>query len=419
LRSPGDSVTADTRHQGPTGRRFFLVLASLTTLGPFALDMYLPALPSLARDLRVSESASQLTLTACLVGLGVGQLIVGPVSDALGRRLPLVAALLTFTAATLLCAAAPSLELLVGFRGLQGMAGGGAGVIAIAMVRDHYSGTAAARLFSLLLVVTLLSPLLAPTLGGELMLVTSWRGVFIAVAAIGLLILLAAVLGLPESLPSGRRRQGGFWDAAQTMGRLGVDRSFISYAIPAALTTAALFTYLAGSSFVLEQIYGTSPQVYGLLFGLNGLTLGISSQLNRWMLNRVSAESLFGIGVAGSVIGGVALLAALAFGIPGLPAIIGPVLLIVASNGFVGPNSLALALSPHPDVAGSGSALLGSLRFGIGGLMAPLVGLMDVKSAVPLGVIMCTCCVGAAIVYLSVKPKRNGVFQHPEIADVL
>lgn len=388
--------------------RFYFVLAFLTTLGPFSLDMYLPGLPALGRDLRGSESAVQLTLTACLVGLGVGQLIGGPLSDMIGRRTPLIGALLTYSAASVLCAFAPTLPALIVLRLVQGMTGGVVGVVATAVVRDRYSGRAAARFYSLLFLVTLLSPLFAPVIGGEVLLVTTWRGIFLVLAGIGLLLLGIALLGLHETLPPAGRRMGGIAASVQTLMRLASDREFLGYALPSALATGAIFTYLAGSSFVIEDVYHVTPQVYGLLFALNGVAIGISTQANRWLLIRFSSQNLFQIGLISLACGGIALLLGVLFGVPGVFAMVGPVLLIVASNGFVGPNSLALALTPHPDAAGSGSAVLGSLRFAVGGAVGPLVGLFGTTSAVPLAATMCGLTAGALLLSL-VSRRRLGL----------
>ena len=387
--------------------RFYFVLAFLTTLGPFSLDMYLPGLPALGRDLLGTESAVQLTLTACLVGLGVGQLVGGPLSDMIGRRKPLIGALVTYAAASIICALAPTLPALIVARLLQGTAGGVVGVIATAVVRDRYAGRAAARFYSLLFLVTLLSPLLAPVIGGELLLVTSWRGIFIALAAIGILLLGIALVGLRETLPPGSRRVGGIEAGVGTLRRLLVDREFLGYAVPSALATGAIFTYLAASAFVLEDVYHVTPQAYGLLFALNGFALGISTQVNRWLLTRASSQGLFRGGLIGLACGGIAMLLCILFGVPGVFAVVGPVLLIVASNGFVGPNSMALALTPHPDAAGSGAAVLGSLRFAVGGAVGPLVGLFGTTSALPLAASMCGLTAGALLFSL-VSRRRLG-----------
>jgi MFS transporter, DHA1 family, multidrug resistance protein len=394
----------------PSALKFYLVLASLTTLGPFSLDMYLPGLPALAMDFRASESASQLTLTACLFGLGLGQLVAGPVSDALGRRTPLIAGLLVYLVASVLCAVAPTIVSLVAFRLLQGMAGGTAAVIAIAVVRDRFEGRAAARFYSLLILVTLISPLLAPVFGGELLLFTSWRGVFIVLTGVGAVLLGIAAIGLPETLPSSRRLRGGFLMSVRAMQQLAADRVFISYALPAAFGGGAIFSYLAGSSFVLERVYGATPFVYGLMFTLNGVALGTASQMNRWLLGRMSAERLFIIGLWAMVSGGVALALAASLRLPGIVAVVAPVMLIIASNGFVGPNSLALALTPHPNAAGTGSALIGSMRFALGGMMAPVVGIFGARTALPLALTMCVLCVAAGMSYVVLRQpmQRRG-----------
>jgi DHA1 family bicyclomycin/chloramphenicol resistance-like MFS transporter len=190
--------------------RLVFIIGALSAFGPLSLDMYLPALPSLSQELGGTATQAQLTLTACLLGLAAGQVLAGPLSDALGRRRPLLAGLLGYTGASLLCALAPSVPILIGLRLLQGLAGAAGIVIARAVVRDLYSGTEAARFFSLTMAVNGLAPILAPILGGQLLRVTSWRGVFFVLAAIGLALVLVAALGLRETLPPPHRRSGGF-----------------------------------------------------------------------------------------------------------------------------------------------------------------------------------------------------------------
>jgi DHA1 family bicyclomycin/chloramphenicol resistance-like MFS transporter len=282
-------------------------------------------------------------------------------------------------------------------------------VIANAVVRDRLEGRAAARFYSLLLLVTLISPLLAPLFGGELLQFTSWRGVFMVLTAIGIGLLGVAALGLPETLPTARRRTGGFVMGVRAMQQLATDRGFIGYALPAALGGGAIFSYLAGSSFVLERLYGASPLVYGFLFALNGVALGTASQANRWLLGRVPTERLFVVGLLSLVAGGVALALAVSLRLPGIEAVVLPVMLIIASNGFVGPNSLALALTPHPEAAGTGSALIGSMRFALGGVMAPVVGLFGARTVLPLALTMCALCVAAGATYVALRrPALKG-----------
>jgi DHA1 family bicyclomycin/chloramphenicol resistance-like MFS transporter len=364
------------------------VLAALTILGPFAIDMYLPGLPGLARDLHAGESASQLTLTACLVGLALGQLVVGPLSDVLGRRPPLLVGLAGYAASSLLCALATSIELLVAFRLLQGLAGGACVVIATAVVRDRYTGADAARFFSMLILAIMISPLFAPTLGGELLHVTTWHGIFVALAALGAAVGIAAWASLPETMPAGRRRTGGLGGAPASLWRLVTDRQFLSFALPACLLNGALFAYISGSAFVFQEVYGTSPQVYGLLFALNGVGMIASSQLNRALLDRFSPYGLMRFGLAVATGGSLVLLAVVLNGSHLLLALLAPLVVVIGSFGFVAPNANALALSEHGAEAGAGSALLGSLRFAAGALVAPLVGLAGPGTAVPMVVVI-------------------------------
>jgi DHA1 family bicyclomycin/chloramphenicol resistance-like MFS transporter len=368
--------------------RLYLVLSALTILGPFAIDMYLPGLPALARDLHAGESASQLTLTACLAGLALGQLITGPFSDILGRRRPVLVGLAAYVASSLLCALANSIELLVAFRLLQGVAGGACVVIATAVVRDRYTGAEAAKFFSLLVLAIMISPLFAPTIGGELLHVTTWHGIFIALAAVGLAVAVAAAIGLPETLPAERRRRGSILTAPASLWRLITDRQFLSFALPACLLNGSLFAYIAGSAFVFQQVYGTSPQVYGLLFALNGLGMIVSSQLNRLLLNRFSPYRLMRFGLAVATGAGVVLLAVGLSGSHVLLVLLVPLTVLIGSFGFVAPNANALALSEHGDEAGAGSALLGSLRFVTGAVVAPLVGIAGSGTALPMVIMM-------------------------------
>jgi MFS transporter, DHA1 family, multidrug resistance protein len=399
------SAVSDADHQQLGALRFYLVIASLTTLGPFSLDMYLPGMPALARELRATESTTQLTLSACLIGLGVGQLVAGPLSDAVGRRKPLVVGLITYVVVSLACAAMPAMGPLILLRLLQGTASGAVAVVATALVRDRYSGTAAARFFSLLILVTLLSPLLAPVFGGELLLVTSWRGVFVVLALLGIFLLIVSFFSVRDTLAVGVRHKPGAADTVRGIGRLATDRVFMGYALPGALATGAIFAYLAASSFVLQQVYGVTPQAYGYLFGLNGIALGVSSQANRWLLGFISSEKLFVAGLGGLVAGGLALIACIQLGVLGFFAVVGPVMVIIACNGFVGPNATALALTPHPNEAGTAASLLGSMRFAIGGIAGPFVGLFGSKSALPLALVMCGLTLLAAMTSLASRPS--------------
>ena len=244
-----------------------VVLGLLTMFGPLSLDLYLPALPQLADDLGVSASAAQLSITACLVGLAVGQLVAGPLSDRLGRRRPLMLGLLAYLLASVACALAPSVTVLVVLRLIQGLAGAAGIVISRAIARDLYSGRELMIFFSRLLLIAGLAPVIAPILGGQLSRIMSWRGIFGVLAVFGAALLLAGWFGLRETLPPERRIVGRFRRTLHGYNTLVHDRFFVGCALSSGLAGASMFAYIAGSTFVLQRIYGMSPQGFSLVFG--------------------------------------------------------------------------------------------------------------------------------------------------------
>ncbi|MGH3319435.1 MAG: multidrug effflux MFS transporter [Streptosporangiaceae bacterium] len=378
--------------------RRVVVLGGLTALAPLSVDMYLPALPSVTRTLASSAAAVQLTLTACLVGLAAGQLLAGPVSDVLGRRPPLLVGLAGYTVASLLCAVAPTVWVLIALRLAQGLCGAAGVVIARSVVRDLRSGTAAARLFAFLMLVTGFAPVLAPTLGAGLLRATTWRGVFVVLTALGLLLLIVSAVGLPESLPAERRRPPGLTAMGRTFRHLLRDRAFVGYALAGGLAFATMFAYISGSPFVLQHIYGLSPQLFGAVFGVNAAGIVAASQTSALLVKRLGPRPLLRIGLGAVATGGAAVLTVILLGL-GLPGLLPALFLAVSGVGLVLPNSTALALTDHPDVAGSASALLGTGQFLIGGLTAPLVGLAGAGSALPMGVVMAAVGIAAMVVF--------------------
>ena len=367
--------------------RFLLVLGGLSAFGPLSIDMYLPALPTITAGFRTGAPQVQLTLTACVVGLALGQLLAGPLSDALGRRRPLAYGLTGYAVASVLCAVAPSVSALVGLRFLQGLGAATGIVIARAVVRDLYSGVAAARFFSTLMLVSGLAPILAPVLGGQLLHLTSWRGVFLVLAVFGAALLAASLLGLPETLPPERRRAGGLTSTVRAFGTLLADRAFVGYALSGGLVFAAMFAYISGSSFVLQDVYRLSPQAFSVVFAVNAVGIVLAGQVNGRLVGRVPARRLLAIGLLIAAGSGLLLVGAAVAGL-GLPGLLPPLFLLVATVGLVSPNTTALALSTHPEAAGTASALLGTLQFVIGGVAAPLVGLGGTGSAVPMAAVM-------------------------------
>lgn len=388
--------------------RLFVLLGGLTAFGPLSIDLYLPALPAIGRDLAAGESLIQLTLTACLIGLAIGQVVAGPISDALGRRRPLLIGVAGYVVASLLCALAPTAVILVALRLLQGLTGAAGIVIARAIVRDLYSGSAAARYFSRLILVMGLAPILAPVLGAQLLRVTSWHGIFLVLALITALLWLGAARALPETLPAERRRPGGLSDTVHTFRRLAADTQFIGYAVAGGLAFGAMFAYIAGSPFVLQGIYGVSPQTFSLIFGLNALGFVITSQINGSLVSRIPPARLLTVGVTITGVAGLALLAVILIGGLGLAAVLLPLFVLVSSIGFVVPNAVALALSKHPEAAGTGSALLGVIQSGIGAAGAPLVGIAGITTALPMAGVIAVSGVGAVLALPLTSLRRIG-----------
>ncbi|WP_327091828.1 multidrug effflux MFS transporter [Nonomuraea sp. NBC_01738] len=365
-----------------------LILGALSAIGPLSIDMYLPALPAITGEMASVPAQVQLTLTACLIGVSVGQVVAGPLSDTRGRRAPLLVGVGGFALASLLCAFAPSVPALIVLRLLQGILGGAALVIVRAVVRDLYDGAAIARIFATLMLVSGLAPILAPIAGAQLLAFTSWRGVFVALSLLGLLLLMAVIPGVRETLPAGARESGGMKHTAQTFWRLLRDRSFMSCALTAGLAFAGMFAYISGSPFVLQDVFHVTPQQYSLIFGLNALGLTLMAQVGGRLAGRVPPARLVFIGLVIALAGGALLVAAATTGL-GLGGIVAGLFVIMCGQGLVMPGTGALALAGQPQqVAGSASALLGVMQFALGALAAPLVGLAGAGTAVPMAVVM-------------------------------
>jgi DHA1 family bicyclomycin/chloramphenicol resistance-like MFS transporter len=384
------------------GRAMVPVLAGLTAIGPATSDIYLPAFPEMARDLAASASEIQLTLTASFVGLGVGQLLVGPLSDRYGRKLPLVVGMTLFCLSSLLCALAPSAELLLVFRVVQGLAGSAGLVISRAVVRDLYSGVQFTRFFARLMLVFGVAPIVAPLIGTGLLQLGDWRTVFLALTVFGGLLLLAVVFFFRETLPADRRTRGGLAATGRTMAALLRDRDFLAYTVGSALAFAAMFSYIGGFSFVAQEVHGTSSTVFAILFGVNAAGFIGAGQVAARLAERVPQRRLVLIGSALQAVGGV-LLAALVLldppggGGPGLVGVEIALFLVVAALGLLVPSATALALADHHAVAGTAAAVMGTIQLVVGALAAPLVGLGGSGTAVPLGIVVAVLTVGGLV----------------------
>jgi DHA1 family bicyclomycin/chloramphenicol resistance-like MFS transporter len=385
--------------------RYALVLGGLSAFGPLSIDMYLPALPTMTADLHSSETILQLTLTAFIIGIALGQIVIGPLSDAMGRRKPLLAGLALYVIGSILCVVSPSAELLIVARVIQAFGAAAGIVIARATVRDLFSGTAMTKFFSTLMLVNGLAPILAPIIGGQILTLASWRGVFVVLAVFGAVLLAVVTIALPEPLPVELRKPARPMSILRTYARILRDKSFVGYALASGLMFAGLFAYISGSSFVLQDIYGLSPQEYSLAFGLNGVGIVLAGQLNGLIVGRVPERTLLIVGLLASFAGGVGVLLATSLHL-GLVALLVPLFVLVSSIGLVMPNASSLALADQAGNAGSASALLGVLQFVIGGFATPLVSLGGSGTAVPMGVVMAGFSALALIVFFALtRPK--------------
>lgn len=363
------------------------MLGLLSTFGPISLDLYLPSLPALAADLGASTSGAQLTITACLLGLAVGQLVAGPLSDQFGRRRPLLVGLGCYLLTSLACAFAPNIGLLIVLRLLQGLAGSAGLVIARAVARDLYDGRALLIFFARLVVVSGLAPIVAPLLGGQLARVMDWRGIFLVLAGFALVLLLAGLVGLPESLPVDRRSAGGLQANLAGFRALLADRLFLGAAFASGLGGATMFAYIAGATFVLQRIYGLSPQGFSYAFGINAFGIVALAQMGGRLARSRPAARVLGAGLAMNLVGAIAVAVCLLAG-AGLTPLLIALWVMVSSIGLMLPTATTLALADYPHQAGRASSLLGLGQYLAGALVAPLVGVAGEDSAVPLGVVV-------------------------------
>ncbi len=391
-----------------------LILGGLTAVPPLSMDMYLPALPDVTDALHASAATVQLTLTACLAGMALGQLAVGPMSDRWGRRRPLIAGLLVYILATAVCAVAPTIELLVAFRLLQGLAGAAGIVIARAVVRDLYDGVDMARFFSTLMLISGVAPILAPLLGGQVLRITDWRGVFYVLTVIGIVLTAIVWRLLPETLPPERRHDGGTVEALRTMRGLLADRVFTGYMLTGGFAFAALFAYISASPFVVQEIYGASPQTYSVLFGVNSVGLVIVGQINgKILVGRVSLDKVLAVGLAVITVASAALLlmSAGAFGEVGLFPVAAGLFVLMSAMSLCMPNTNALALMRTRHSAGSASALLGTSSFLVGAIATPLVGVAGEHTAVPMAVVQLACSLVAVGCFMALcRPWRKQAY---------
>ncbi|MEL4504239.1 multidrug effflux MFS transporter [Luteococcus sp. H138] len=398
---PGDRLDAAQY------RRLVIVLGILGALGPMTIDTYLPALPHLAQTLGASSSQAQLTLSAMMLGLGLGQLVFGPLSDAVGRRRPLLAGLVVHAVSSLLCGLAPNISVLLAGRLLQGFAAAAVAVASQALIRDLFRGMRAAELFSRLALITGMAPILAPLVGSGLLTFTSWRGVFVVLGLAAVLIGLLTHSQLAETLPPERRIPATVAGTLAAYRRVLSDKLFLAVVFVAAMIFTALFAYVSGSPFVMQGVFGLSPQAFGVTFASMSLGLSLSSQFNPRLVRRVGPVRGLITGLVMIVAGALVMLALAEFRIGGLVGFLAPMFLVMMGLGIALPNAPAVALHRHGEAAGTAAALLGAAQFTMGGVVTPLVGALEDGTSRPIPlVILASAGLGLLVLLLVARRLR-------------
>ncbi|MEV8634015.1 multidrug effflux MFS transporter [Streptosporangium sp. NPDC051023] len=369
--------------------RLLIVLAALSAVAPLATDMYVPGFPALARSLETTGPSVQLSMTAFLVGLAAGQLLLGPVSDAVGRRRVLLSGAALFTVLSLVCAVAPDINVLNAARLLQGVAGAAGMVVARAVLTDRFHGTPEApRHFATLSAIVSVAPVVAPVLGGAILGVASWRVVFAVLAVFGVLLFVGVMAWVPESLPAAARRSGGVRSTSQAIAGLLGRRALVGYILASSLSGAGLFTYIAGSTFVFQDVYGLSPTQYSFVFAVNALGLLGGSLCFGRLAARVRVNTLFTAGLVTALAATAVLVVLLATTGGGFATTWICLLLTVTGLGIVLPATMTVAQFLGHDAPGATSGLLGGVQFVLGAAASPLAGLFGTSSPMPMAAIM-------------------------------
>lgn len=395
---PGDALT---RRQKLI---YVLVLGLLTALGPFTIDLYLPAFPIIAHELNVSATAVQLTLTATTIGFAAGQLIVGPFSDKFGRRTPLILATALHVAASLGAALSTDITMLGVFRVLQGIGAAGGGVVAMAMVRDLFGGYQLVRMLSRLSLVNGMAPILAPVIGSQLLGIMDWPGIFWFLAGYGVLVVVATSLFIVETLPPERRQSDGV-SVASRYKAVFADRIFVGTLFVGGFNFAALFTYLSASTFLFQTTFSFTPQQYGYLFAVNSLGVVLGVQVAAYLMRHTGPQWVIAWATVGQVAAAAAMIVGDQMGL-GLWGVVVPLWFFICATGFMFPSVQVMGLARNGKQAGTAASLLGAVTFGFAGLITPVVGLVGVKTATPMAAIMgvSILCAMAAL-WLIVRPR--------------
>lgn len=403
---PGDAISR--------GRRtlYIVLLGALTALGPFTIDLYLPAFPTLEAEFQTSAAAIQLTLTGTMLGFAIGQLLVGPLSDKIGRRVPLLAVTTLHVLASIGAAAAPDLALLSAARVFMGIGAAAGGVVAMAVVRDLFGGRRLVVMLSRLALVSGVAPVVAPLAGSALLSVMDWRGLFVVLAGYGLLMLLSTILFIPETLPKARRRERGATTVLQRYRSVFSDRVFIGVLVIGGMTFSGLFSYLSASPFLFQQTHRLDAGQYAILFAVNSIGLAVAVQVSARLAARFGPQWVLAFSTAGLLLFGTAIIVADLLGL-GLWGTVVPLFLFIMSCGFTFPNVQVLALDRHGRAAGTAASVIGATNFGVAGLISPVVGWISRGSgitATTMASVMVGCAVlGILSLWLVVRPRSVGM----------
>jgi DHA1 family bicyclomycin/chloramphenicol resistance-like MFS transporter len=379
--------------------RLALILGAQTAMGPLAIDTYLPALPTITREFATTSAAVQLTLSVYFIGIALGQAVYGPLSDRHGRRPPLFAGLALFVAGSLGCALAPNVETLIAFRFVQALGGCAPLVIPRAVVRDLFDERDSVRMLSVLMLVMGLAPILAPLIGGQMLKYLGWRSVFWAYVIYGCVLVVVVALGLEESLPDVRRSRLPFGAVLATYGRLLADWRYMGYVLAGGLIFSGLLAYISGSPFIFIELFGISPQRFGLYFGSNAIGIIAASQVNRFLVHRFAARQILKGALWISAVASVGLVMAGFTSYAGLIGLVVPLWFFIAMHGIVSPNTTALAMRPYGAVAGSASALLGTIQFLLGAMSGAVIGILADGTARPFAGVLAACGFGAFLLF--------------------
>lgn len=390
----------------PNRLGYAITLGLLAALGPLCIDLYLPALPELATDLNTPTATAQLSLTAGLLGLGFGQLFFGPLSDKYGRIRPLLLSLVLLLVASVGCALAQDIHQLLLARLFEGLSGAGGAVLSRAIARDMYSGHELTRFFALLMLVNGLAPIAAPVMGGALMAFLDWRGLFMVIALIALLLFILARIKLHETLPAERRSQGSIFSAWAALGQVVTHRPFMGFCLTQGFMMSGMFAYIGASPFVLQQVYQLSPQAFSLCFAANGVGLIIASQVSARLCPLWGEYRVLKGGLTLAFISSSSLLLA---GLSGaaLPLVLVALFFSVASNGVISVTASSLAMQSQGHRAGSASAVIGVTMFTLGGISVPVTGIGG-TSLLTMTATIFGCYMLAILMFtmLAVKPKN-------------